>query len=143
MYIGSTTCAVTKPPVTIPESPVTPSMHYSSPRGSCSSVTSRITPSRNEIKILDHWRPEIEQCIEQQCLTDSARNEMVRALVHQLFAKARKPSRLQCEDLARKLILKYPFVKDGFRKWVCELPYIHNMYVFARIHPTYTGSPMA
>ena len=32
--------------------------------------------------------------------------------MNQLFARASKPTRFQCEDLARKLILKYPFVKD-------------------------------
>ena len=45
-------------------------------------------------------------------MTDSARNEIVRSLVNQLFARASKPTRAQCEELARKLILKYPFVKD-------------------------------
>lgn len=49
---------------------------------------------------------------------------MIRALVHQLFAKSRKPTRSQCEDLARKLILKYPFVKDdlgnGYVSCLCD-----------------------
>lgn len=105
-------------PVNPPGLPVTPtSWHSVSPPGSCSSVTSSLNmlstpPSGSEIRIPDHWRPEVEQCITQQCLTGSARNEMVRALVNQLFAKSRKPTRYQCEDLARDLILKYPFVKD-------------------------------
>ena len=37
---------------------------------------------------------------------------MVRSLVTQLFAKADKPTRFQCECLARRLILRYPFLKD-------------------------------
>ena len=37
---------------------------------------------------------------------------MVRSLVNLLFAKDTKPSRANCENLARRLILKYPFLKD-------------------------------
>ena len=40
---------------------------------------------------------------------------MVRALVHQLFAKSRKPTRSQCEDLARKLIhLSRMILENGY-----------------------------
>lgn len=38
--------------------------------------------------------------------------EIVRTLVNLLFARFAKPTRDQCEDFARKLIMKYPFVKD-------------------------------
>lgn len=54
----------------------------------------------------------MEECIRDSCLTDSARSEIVRVLVTQLFAHARKPSRVDCEQDARKLILKYHFMKD-------------------------------
>lgn len=93
------------PPVTTPSSGSTISV-FSSP-----SATSTPT-ARRDIVIPDHWRPEIESCLKEECLTDSARNEIVRSLVNQLFARASKPSRSQCEEFARKLILKYPFVKD-------------------------------
>ena len=43
---------------------------------------------------------------------DSACNAIVKTLVNQLFARSIKPTRLECEGLARRLILKYPFVKD-------------------------------
>lgn len=62
--------------------------------------------------IPDHWRPEVEECIKGRCLTDSARSEIIRVLVTQLFASSRKPTRDDCNCHARKLILKYPFMKD-------------------------------
>lgn len=65
-----------------------------------------------DIVIPDHWRPEIEQCIEDMNFSDSARNEVVRTLVNLLFITSGKPSRDDCEQLARKLILVYPFAKD-------------------------------
>lgn len=90
------------PPATTPNSGSTVSI-FSSPSTSA---------ARSDIVIPDHWRPEVENCLKEECLTDSARNEIVRSLVNQLFARASKPTRSQCEELARKLILKYPFVKD-------------------------------
>ena len=65
-----------------------------------------------DIVIPNHWRPEIEQCIHDKCFSDRARNEVVRTLVNQLFAMSSKPSRGDCEQLARKLILVYPFARD-------------------------------
>ena len=93
-----------------------PSTPCSEKSGSTISVFSSgaSTPSsrRSDIIIPDHWRPEIESCLKEESLTDSARNEIVRTLVNQLFARSSKPTRSQCEELARRLILKYPFVKD-------------------------------
>ena len=88
-----------------------PSTPCSEKSGSTISVFSSgaSTPSsrRSDIIIPDHWRPEIESCLKED---DSARNEIVRTLVNQLFARSSKPTRSQCEELARRLILKYPFV---------------------------------
>lgn len=64
------------------------------------------------LAIPGHWRPEVEDCIRKQGLSDSARSEIIRVLVTQLFVHSRKPSRVECEQHARKLILKYPFMKD-------------------------------
>lgn len=103
------------PSMNTPPPATTPSSGKSGSTVSVFSVPSGVsTPStgRGGVVIPDHWRPEIEICLREQCLTDGARNEMVRSLVTQLFARASKPTRFQCEDLARKLILKYPFVKD-------------------------------
>ena len=83
----------------------------SSPLPSTCTVSSTLSRS-GEINTPDHWRPVIEQCLADQCLTESACCDMMRTLVNQLFAKSSKPTREQCEQLARKLILKYPFFKD-------------------------------
>ena len=86
--------------------------------------------------IPDHWQPEIESCLKEECLTDSARNEIVRSLVNQLFARASKPTRSQCEKLARKLILKHPFVKDDMGNgYVSILQHygIHISFVLAHV----------
>lgn len=77
--------------------------------GSSSSSPLLLTDS---VEVPSHWRPEVEECIKISCLSPSARSEVVRVLVTQLFARSRKPSRVDCEVHARKLILKYPFMKD-------------------------------
>lgn len=66
----------------------------------------------DDIALPTHWRPEVESCLRDQTFTDSARNDIVRTMVSLLFSKYPKPSRAQCEDLAKKLILKYPFSRD-------------------------------
>lgn len=68
--------------------------------------------SHSTQQIPDHWRPEVESCLKDEMLTPSARNEIIRTLVSQLFSRANKPSRGMCEEYARKLILRYPFLKD-------------------------------
>ena len=83
----------------------------------CSPATSTLSsvPSSSrdsDIKIPDRWRPEVELAIEDKSLNDSARNGIVRTLVGHLFEKSTKPNRSQCEEVARKFILKYPFFKD-------------------------------
>ena len=66
----------------------------------------------DELIFPTHWRPEVEHCLQEKCLSSSARSDMVRTLVNLLFTKSSKPSRDQCEKLARRIILKYPFAKD-------------------------------
>lgn len=63
-------------------------------------------------EIPNRWCPEVDDCIAEHSLSDSARCEIVRVLVNQLFSRTRKPTRVNCENHARKLILKYPFMKD-------------------------------
>jgi len=113
------------------ESPPTATTPHSGQGGSTISLfstpsgTSPPNPRCGDISIPDHWHPEIESCLREECLTDSARNEMVRTLVNQLFARSSKPTRTQCEDLSRKLILKYPFLKDdmgnGYVSYHCSV----------------------
>ena len=94
--------------------PTVPSVHSSTPSHSDSDNfgPENVSPGLTCISIPDHWRPEVEQCIVTKNLTGSVRNEIVRTLVHLLFSKFKKPSRINCEEFARKLILKYPFMKD-------------------------------
>ena len=90
-----------------------PTPAESPPSSILSDSTNLSSCSRSdEINIPDHWRPEIEQCIKDKCFSASARKEIVRSLVSQLYSRSRKPTRHQCEDLARKFILKFPFAKD-------------------------------
>ena len=70
------------------------------------------TGSANDIVIPDHWRPEVEECLQRKILTPNARQEMVRTVVSQLFARHSRPNRADCEKVARQIILKYPFTKD-------------------------------
>ena len=88
--------------------------------------------SKDDIEIPDHWRPEIEGCIIDKRFSSSSRNEIVRILVSQLFCRTTKPTRVQCENLARKFILKYPFAKDDLGNGyvsdhVCILKYFHGI----------------
>ena len=84
-----------------------PSVVVSSDKESCSTSS-----SSRPIVIPDHWRPEVEECLRQKCLTANARHDMVRTLVDQLFARYTRPDRSDCEKVARQVILKYPFTKD-------------------------------
>ena len=68
--------------------------------------------NRDIIIILDHWRPEVEECLRKTKLTPNARQEMVRTVVSQLFARHSRPDKSDCEKVARQMILKYPFTKD-------------------------------
>lgn len=47
-----------------------------------------------------------------KCLTPNARQEIVRTVASQLFAKTQRPNRSDCDQVARQLILKFPFTKD-------------------------------
>ena len=59
------------------------------------------------------WKPSITSCINKKELTDGVRGEIVRTLVDILFQKSQKPTHDDCVDLARKLILAYPWMKDN------------------------------
>ena len=64
-------------------------------------------------EIPTHWWPETESCIKMKDLTTECRSDIVRTLVTLMITKVGpKPTKCQCEKVARKLILKYPFMKD-------------------------------
>ena len=93
------------PPVSTPGS-------SSSTTGSVVSTIGSSVSSISDICVPEHWRLEVEQCIEEKFLTESARNEIVRTLVNVLFTKYRKPPKDALESIARKLIIVHPFMKD-------------------------------
>ena len=49
-------------------------------------------------------------------LTPSIRNEITRDLVTQMFAIHHSPNKDFCTKVARKLVQKYPFMRDVGRK---------------------------
>ena len=96
-----------------PTSPVSPSLPSTSRHGgSISSIST--TPSRSQrVQIPDYWREETQSCLDEGILNETSRGDITRTLVTLLVGKyGPKPGRAHCEDLARQLILKYPFVKD-------------------------------
>ena len=80
--------------------------------GSLSSIST--TPSRAErIQIPECWRQETQDYLDDGVLDDDSRGDITRTLVTLLVAKyGPKPGRSCCEELARQLVLKYPFAKD-------------------------------
>ena len=104
-------------PITNPGTPTsiidrTPVLSESASTSSDSMTVSNVSKSPGDITIPEHWRPEVELCIQEKSISDSSRAEIVRTLVNLLFARASKPTKYQCEELARKLILKFPFMRD-------------------------------
>ena len=96
-----------------PTSPVSPSLPSTSRHaGSISSIST--TPSSSErVQIPNFWREETQDCLDEGILNETSRGDITRTLVTLLVGKhGPKPGRARCEDLARQLILKYPFVKD-------------------------------
>ena len=78
-----------------------------------SSATCSVLSSKSKgIEIPTMWRPDVEVCIREKSLNDSARDEIVRHLVNLLFSYSAKPTRADCDQLARKLILTYPWMRN-------------------------------
>ena len=78
-------------------------------------VPDSVSGTLSGIEIPKHWRPETEACITQKCLTAEARNDIVRTLITLTIGKIGfKPSKSDCQIVARKLILSYPFMTDDF-----------------------------
>ena len=109
---------VSEPPASPLSSPtpMSPTAQLQSPSGSIcteqSSIASSAAANTHSITIPDHWRPEVEECLRKKCLTPNARQEIVRTVANQLFAKSQRPTRSDCDQVSRQLILKYPFTKD-------------------------------
>ena len=75
--------------------------------------------STTAFQIPDTWRPSIMQCLRKETdeerrleLDTSRRNEVVRDLVTQMFAIDPKPNSAFAALVAKKLVRKYPFMRD-------------------------------
>ena len=67
----------------------------------------------NKIQLPKFWREETQEALDEGILNEAVEGDIVRTLVTLLTAKyGPRPGRMLCEDLARQLILKYPFAKD-------------------------------
>lgn len=90
--------------------PTSNSFSSTSESSTCSTHTSM---SSSPIDIPTHWRPDTIKCINEKSLSTECRNDIVRTLVSMLISKVGpKPTKSHCEQAARKLILKHPFMKD-------------------------------
>ena len=76
-----------------------------------SSATSRFDSEK--VHIPNYWSEDTQTCIEEGVLDDESKSDICRTLVTLLVSKhGSKPGRVRCEEIARQLILKYPFMKD-------------------------------
>ena len=116
-----------------PTSPVSPPS-TSRRVGSISSIST--APSRSErVLIPDYWREETQDCLDEGILNETSRGDMTRTLVTLMVAKyGPKPGRARCEDLARQLILKYPFVKDDLGTGYVSNP-LYVLLCYISFHP--------
>jgi hypothetical protein len=86
----------------------------------CVSETSASSSGRSDrsgipksFAIPDTWRAEIMTCIRKKSITPKARNALVRDLVVHMYTYGSRPSRNFCEFTSRRLIMKYPFLRDA------------------------------
>ena len=102
----STSPAVRLPSLSLgPSSPISP--------GSLASVSTTPSRSMNKIQLPEFWRDETQEALDEGILNEAVCGDIVRTLVTLPTAKyGPKPGRARCEDLARQLILEYPFAKD-------------------------------
>ena len=66
-----------------------------------------------KFSVPDSWRSEIMVCIKDKKITPKARSALVRDLVVHMYSFSLRPSRQFCEFAARRLITKYPFLRDA------------------------------
>ena len=68
-------------------------------------------------------------CIEDKKVTPRARKEIIQTLVTLLITKVgSNHNRSQCETVARRLILKYPFMRDDI-----GTGYVSILYMLERV----------
>ena len=119
---------LSSPTLQSPISHLSPTAQIQSPSGSIctkqSSIASSAAANTHAITIPDHWHPAVEDCLCKKCLTPNARQEIVCTVASQFFAKSQRPTRSDCDQVARQLILKHPFTKDylgcGYVSFFCN-----------------------
>ena len=80
-------------------------------RSLVSSLSSQSTST--EIIIPSQWQEDTQACIDAKVLSPESRSDISRTLMTLLTAKeGPNPGKAKIEAVARKLILKYPFMKD-------------------------------
>ena len=86
---------------------------------SSASAMIRAKPGPKGFKIPDLWRPSIMSVLNSfsdddktKKLTIELQNEIVRDLVIQMYACSEKPDKSFHTDVAKKLVSKYPFMRD-------------------------------
>ncbi len=107
-------------------SPVTPATSmYSATTPTFSEDTVSLTsassmPRKLDFQIPDMWRPSVMHCIQKDTdeerrlqLDVTTRSEIVRDLVTQMFAVQSKPTTDFAGNVAKKLVRKFPFMKDA------------------------------
>ena len=87
--------------------------------------------SSDSIEIPSHWRPETKACINRRQLTNESRLDIIRTLVTLTISKfGPEPTKHQLEEVARKLVLKYPFMKDDLGNgYVSSSRYTHTLFL--------------
>lgn len=53
------------------------------------------------------------ECIKAKAMVPKARNALTRDLVVHMYSYGGRPSRALCQHAARRLTLKYPFMRDA------------------------------
>ena len=88
-------------------------------------VSSGRQSTSNEIIIPQQWQEDTQACINAKVLTQESRGNICRTLVTLVTAKYRpNPGKGKIDDIARKLILKYPFMKDDMGSWYVSRTYM-------------------
>ena len=102
-----------------PHSPMFSPPSFSDYDDASSVASSSSTVSKQKFSIPDSWPPSIMACIQQpteeerrRALTPLIRNEIVRVVTTQMFCYDPKPRKDFCTLVAKKLVAKYPFMKD-------------------------------
>lgn len=111
---------LTPPPMLSPGPSASGSDDGSSVASSASAVL-RTKPGAKGFKIPDMWRPSIMAVLNDfsagdtckaKKLSNELRSEIVKDLVTQMYACSEKIEKSFCTDVAKKLTVKYPFMRD-------------------------------